>query len=48
MAVKDYRNALKKLKKRPSYGPAQDLKSEVRGSSALIGIENLPLLMGTS
>ena len=29
MAVKDYRDALKKLKKRPSYGPAQDMKNEV-------------------
>ena len=29
MAVKDYRSALKKLKKRPSYGPAQDIKNEV-------------------
>ena len=29
MAVKDYRDALKKLRKRPSYGPAQDLKNEV-------------------
>ena len=29
MAVKDYRTALKKLKKRPKYGPAQDMKNEV-------------------
>ena len=29
MAVKDYRDALKKLKKRPSYGPAKDMKNEV-------------------
>ena len=29
MAVKDYRDALKKLKKRPFYGPAQDMKNEV-------------------
>ena len=29
MAVKDYRNALKKLKKRPNYGPAEDMKNEV-------------------
>ncbi|HCJ4368691.1 TPA: hypothetical protein ACSK4P_002677 [Listeria innocua] len=29
MAVKDYRDALKKLKKRPRYGPAQDMKNEV-------------------
>ena len=29
MAVKDYRDALKKLKKRPKYGPAQDIKNEV-------------------
>ena len=29
MAVKDYRDALKKLKKRPSYGPAHDMKNEV-------------------
>ena len=29
MAVKDYRDALKKLMKRPRYGPAQDLKNEV-------------------
>ena len=29
MAVKDYRDALKKLKKRPEYGPAQDMKNEV-------------------
>ena len=28
-AVEDYRDALKKLKKRPKYGPAQDLKNEV-------------------
>ena len=29
MAVKDYRDALKKLMKRARYGPAQDLKNEV-------------------
>ena len=29
MAVKDYRDALMKLKKRPFYGPAQDMKNEV-------------------
>ena len=29
MAVKDYRDALKKLMKRPRYGPAQDMKNEV-------------------
>ena len=29
MAVKDYRDALKKLKKRPCYGPAQNMKNEV-------------------
>ena len=29
MAVKDYRDALKKLTKRPRYGSAQDLKNEV-------------------
>ena len=29
MAVKDYRDALKKLRKRPRYGPAQDIKNEV-------------------
>ena len=29
MAVKDYRDALKKLKKRPSYGPAKYMKNEV-------------------
>ncbi|EJG4807078.1 hypothetical protein NAB59_002748 [Listeria innocua] len=29
MAVKDYRDALKKLKKRPRYGPAHDIKNEV-------------------
>ena len=29
LAVKDYRDALKKLMKRPSYGPAQDIKNEV-------------------
>ena len=29
MAVKDYRDALKKLKKRPNYGPAKDMKNEV-------------------
>ena len=29
MAVKDYRDALKKLMKRPFYGPAQDMKNEV-------------------
>lgn len=29
MAVKDYRTALRKLKKRPKYGPAQDIKNEV-------------------
>ena len=29
MAVKDYRDVLKKLKKRPRYGPAQDMKNEV-------------------
>ena len=29
MAVKDYRDALKKLKKRPRYGPAKDMKNEV-------------------
>lgn len=29
MAVKDYRDALKKLKKRPRYGQAQDIKNEV-------------------
>ena len=29
MAVKDYRDALKKLKKRPFSGPAQDMKNEV-------------------
>lgn len=28
-AVKDYRDALKKLKKRPRYGQAQDIKNEV-------------------
>ena len=28
MAVKDYRDALKKLKKRPRYGPAKDMKNE--------------------
>ena len=28
-AVKDYRDALKKLKKRPSYDPAKDMISEV-------------------
>lgn len=28
-AVKDYREALRKLKKRPNYGPAQDIKNEV-------------------
>ena len=28
-AVKDYRTALRKLKKRPKYGPAQDIKNEV-------------------
>lgn len=29
MAVKDYRYALKKLKKRPCHGPAKDMKNEV-------------------
>ena len=29
MAVKDYRDALKKLKKRPCHGPAKDMKNEV-------------------
>ena len=29
MAVKDYRDALKKLKKRPNYEPAKIMKSEV-------------------
>ena len=29
MAVEDYRDALMKLKKRPHYGPAQDMKNEV-------------------
>lgn len=29
MAVKDYRDALKKLKKRPRYGPAKEIKNEV-------------------
>ena len=29
MAVKDYRDALKKLKKRPKYAPAQHMKNEV-------------------
>lgn len=29
MAVKDYRTALKKLKKRPYYGPAKEIKNEV-------------------
>ena len=29
MAVKDYRSALKKLKKRPNYEPAKIMKSEV-------------------
>ena len=29
MAVKDYRDALKKLKKRPRYGPAEDMQNEV-------------------
>ena len=29
MAVKDYRDALKKLMKRPRYGPAKDMKNEV-------------------
>lgn len=29
MAVKDYRYALKKLKKRPYYGPAKEIKNEV-------------------
>lgn len=29
MAVKDYRDTLKKLKKRPRYGPAHDIKNEV-------------------
>ena len=29
LAVKDYRTALRKLKKRPKYGPAQDIKNEV-------------------
>ncbi|MBK8154732.1 MAG: hypothetical protein IPK55_00150 [Streptococcus sp.] len=29
MAVKDYRDALKKLMKRPRYGPAHDIKNEV-------------------
>ncbi len=28
-AVKDYRTALRKLKKRPKYGPAKDMKNEV-------------------
>ncbi|WP_368488135.1 hypothetical protein [Clostridium sp. BJN0013] len=28
-AVKDYRDALKKLKKRPRYDPAKDMISEV-------------------
>ena len=28
-AVKDYRDALKKLKKRPRYDPAKDMVSEV-------------------
>ena len=28
-AVKDYRDALKKLKKRPSYEPAKDMIAEV-------------------
>ena len=41
MAVKDYRDALKKLKKRPRYGPAQDMKNEVERFFRLIGIENL-------
>ena len=29
MAVKDYRDALMKLKKRPCHGPAKDMKNEV-------------------
>lgn len=29
LAVKDYRIAIRKLKKRPRYGPAQDMKNEV-------------------
>ena len=29
LAVKDYRDALKKLKTRPRYGPAHDIKNEV-------------------
>ena len=29
MAVQDYRDAFKKLKKRPRYGPAHDIKNEV-------------------
>lgn len=29
MAVKDYRDALKKLMKRPRYGPAKEIKNEV-------------------
>ena len=29
MAVKDYRSALKKLKKRPNYEPAEIIKNEV-------------------
>ena len=29
MAVKDYRSALKKLKKRPNYEPAKIIKNEV-------------------
>lgn len=28
-AVKDYRVALKKLNKRPNYGPAKEMKAEV-------------------
>ena len=46
MAVKDYRDALKKLKKRPVWTGTRYEKTRWRGSSALIGIENLPLLMG--
>ena len=29
LAVKDYRTALRKLKKRPKYGATQDIKNEV-------------------
>ena len=41
MAVKDYRSALKKLKKRPNYEPAKIIKNEVNEIVSGLGFDDL-------